>query len=791
MVMALFRPFRSQPLYAVACVTTLALAVAAAATSFAVVKRAIFDSLPYADGERLVSIQTATDNRTGSMSVFVYEDLRADPQAPLSDFTAFRFSSATYQSADTAESVEAQEVAASYFDTFGVRPVLGGPLPPDDPNAVVVSARFWQRSLSAAPDVIGRTIVLDGISRQVVGVMPASFIAPYGPGVDLFVPLNMRSLLADTARARRTISVFARLAPGVTHAQADAFMQTFSQGQRDRYPTIHARERWTLQPMREALTGPAQPAIFGTGAAAFLLMLIVCANIAGLSAVNAAAQRQHYAIRAALGASAGRIFRDRLRESLVLATIGSAAGLVLAYLLVGVVARYQNVFLPTLATVAFEWSTALAGFLLGAATGVSAAAAPQSAIGRLPIDDPLRSSRGRTADKRLTAVRSGLVVVQVAVAIVLVVGAGLLVRTVANLSATTLGYQSEQLGYFHVTLPLPRYRASEAQMQFERDLLERVSAIPGVSATSASVGFPVMGSMGARLTILERPDQTAPPEIAYYSVTPDFFSFLDVPILEGRDIASTDDFPAPRVVVINETMARTFWPDGDAIGATVKIGAGAATDREITVIGIAADVRQNGPTQAVRPTAYGSTLQYSWPRRHIAVKTDRRVESLAKELRAAVHATDPSVASTTIRAIDQVVEEQTARHRFVMLALTLFGIVATVLCAFGLYATVALSSQVRRREYAIRVALGSSRRQVCWLVVRQSILLAGIGGLAGIAFAAAGTQTLEGLLHGVSTGDRVTFVAAFAAMLTVSALSASLPAFRAGRVDPVEALKTE
>ena len=332
------------------------------------------------------------------------------------------------------------------------------------------------------------------------------------------------------------------------------------QGRRERHPTIHARESWVILPIREALIGPVQPAILGTAAAAFLLMLIVCANIAGLSAVNAAAQRQHYAIRTALGASAGQIFRDRLRESLILATIGSAAGLGLASFVVEVVARYQRYFLPTLATVTFDVPTAIAGFLLGAATGVIAAAAPQGAIARLQIDDPLRAARGTTTDRRLTAVRSGLVVVQVAVAIVLMVGAGLLVRTVGHLSATALGYESERIGYIHVTLPQPRYRTTEAHLQFERDLLERVSAIPGVSGASASVGFPVMGSMGARLTILNRPDPVAPPEIAYYSVTPRFFSFLDVPIVEGRDIAETDNFPAPRVVVINETMARMFWP---------------------------------------------------------------------------------------------------------------------------------------------------------------------------------------------------------------------------------------
>ena len=283
----------------------------------------------------------------------------------------------------------------------------------------------------------------------------------------------------------------------------------------------------------------------------------------------------------------------------------------------------------------------------------------------------------------------------------------------------------------------------------------------------------------------------APPEIAYYSVTPNFFSLVGVPLLEGRDIAANDDFPAPRVVVINETMAKMFWPDGKAIGARVKIGAGAATDREIVVVGVTADVRQNGPAQAVRPTAYGSTLRYSWPRRIIGVKSDRTADSLAAELRAAVSAVDPAVATTTAAPLDQVVERQTARHRLVMFALTLYSAVATVLCAVGLYATVALASQFRRREYAIRVALGSTRAHVCWLVVRQALALALAGATGGVLFASGATRLLANLLYGVTASDTVTFGIAFLSMIALAALSAMLPAVKAGRIDPAHALKAE
>jgi len=785
------RPFRSQPLYALACSATLALAVAAAATSFAVIKRAILDPLPYPDGDRLVMLQTTVDNRTGAMSVFVLEDLKHAEQSVLTAFAPLRSSAPTYQTASSAESLDAHEVTTAFFDTFATQPAFGAVWTPTDPNAVIVSWRFWQRSLSARADAVGRTITLDGVSRQVVGVMPEGFLSPFGPDVDLWLPLDMRLLLADTARARRTVTVFARLVPGATLAHANAYLGTFTQVQRTQHPAIHSREGWVAHSLRDDLIGPTDTALVSLGAAAALLMLIVWANIAGLSAVNAAAHRRQYAIQAALGASAGRLFRDRLADSLTIASAGSLAGLGLAAALIRLAASYQPQFLPMLAPIAFEPATALVGFLLGISTGVFAALAPHGAMKRLQVEDALRAARGSTGDRRLATVRSTLVFAQVAIAIVLIVAAGLLVRTVTNLSETSLGFRTDRLTNFHVTLPLPAYRATERQLQFERDVRDRIAAIPGVVGVSASVGFPVMGTMGARLTILDRSESAAPPEIWYSSVSPRFFSFLEVPILDGRDIAETDDFPAPRVVVINETMARMFWPGGNAIGAKVKIGAGAPTDREITVVGIAADLRQNGPTQAVRPAAYGSTLQYSWPRRHIAVKTDRRLPSLAEQLRAAVRAVDPDIATTVATPIDNLIANQTARHTLVMLTLTFFGAVATLLCGLGLYAAVALNSQVRRREYAIRLAIGSSRSHVCWLVVRQALLLALAGAVAGLIAAASGTRALAGLLHGVTPVDAATFTAAFVAIVLLAAMSAALPAARAGRVDPAETLKAE
>lgn len=787
---ASLRQFRLKPLYSGACAGALALAVAATCASFAVVKRAFFDPLPYPDGERLVQLETINNGRPSSVSIFVLEDLK-EASSPLADVAPMRFLPATYEARDSAERILTQHVTTAYFRTIGVPPALGRVWDETDAGSVVVSWSFWQRVLGGEAGAIGRRITVDGVPRVVVGVMPRNFLPPYSTTTDLWQPLDTRTLLADQTRGRRTLSVLARLSPDATWPQVDAFMDAFSKVQQATHPTVHDQDRWVVRPLRQNLVGSSRPALLGLGAAAVLLMLIVWANIAGLSAALTSSERQHVAIRAALGATQGRMFRDRLVDGLVVSAVGSLAGLWLAYAVIAVAARYQQQFLPLFAPITFEPATAMLGLVVGVVTGAFAALAPQAAIARIQTGDPLRASRGATADPRSTAVRSGLVCVQVALAIVLVVAAGLLVRTVWHLSATSMGFESAGLGYFQVNLPLPAYADDERHWRFEREVLEKIEQIPGVVAASASVGFPAAGVMGAGVTVLDRPQEKRWPEIKYFSVAPGFLSFLNLQIKEGREIEATDDFAAPRVVVINETMARTIWPDGDAIGAKVKIGAGEPTDREIVVVGIVADVRQNGPTEEVLPTAFGSTLQYSWPRRHFVIRTDGPVAGLTQALKSAVHAADPSVAPPAVTSVDETVARQTERHRLVMMTLSFFGFVAVILCGFGLYAVVALTSQFRRREYAIRVALGATLHRVRWLVVRQALVLALAGGVVGTAIAAAGTNVLQGLLYGVEPLDTATFAGAFAAVMLLAAASAWLPAWKMGQMDPVETLKAE
>lgn len=783
------RQFRHHPLYACACAGTLALAVAAATASLAVVRRAFFDPLPYAHGDRVASLLTMVEGRTSPVSVHVLTDLQAGA-SPFDAFASVRPTTSAYSGGETAERIPGNLVTTSYFDTLGVHPAIGGAWSDGDRDAIVLSWSFWQRALAGDPGIVGRRIVvLDDAVRTVAGVMPQGFVAPYWPRTDFWTPLDTSALLSEP-RGRRQLTVFARRATAASQQDVHAYLAVFSGQQQEKFRELQGRQSWVAIPLGDELVGNARPALLGTGGAAALLLLIVFANIAGLSTARAVGMRQQCAVRTALGASRARLFRERLIDGLVVATVGSAAGVWLGDVVITIAARYQQQFLDRLAPIALDGTTAGLGFGIGLLTGVMAAVGPQSVISASRPADSLRASRGGAGDVRLTVTRSALVVVQVALALVLIVGAGLLVRTVSHLASTSLGFESERLTTFNVNFPVPRYGTAERQIQVERDVLQQLARVPGVTSATASVGFPIVGGMRAALRIFGR-EAEGLAEIPYFSVTPNFMPSIGVQLKGGRGLEETDHAASPRVVIINETMARMFWPKGDAIGARVQIGPGSPNQAWITIVGIVSDVRQHGPATEIQPTAFGSTRQYSWPYRYFTVRMAQASESLGADVRAAVRAVDPTLATGAITPVDQLVSDQTARHRLVMLALTFFGLVATVLCGFGLYAVVSLTSQLRRREYAIRIALGAPCGGVRWMVLRQAIGLAVGGAMAGVALAAGGTRTLHGLLHGVAPLDTVTFTVAALAVLLLAGMSAWWPAHQAGRVDPVEALKAD
>ena len=786
--LASLRLLRRQPLFVMANVLTLALAVAAATTTAAVIKPALFDPLPYHDDEALIVLNTATpDAGRNPVNAHTFNDLRAG-NPPFASLTAFRSANAAHSAADGVHPILASLIEPNHFATLGAAPATGRMWEPGDTSSVVISPRFWRRAFDADPAAVGRAVVIDGVNRTIVGIMPESFIAPWLPEADVWMPLNMTQLLADPYRARRTLMVVARRADGVANADVDAYLTVFSARMAAEHPKVPGGQTLASSSLREQLVGSSAPILAATGAAASLLLLIVAANIAGLSAVRAIGLRRETAVKMALGAGRARIHAERWVECLVIATAGSAAGVWLSLLLISILGGYQNQFLPRLGPIALTPLLAAIAFGAGAIIGTVAGVVPHLTMRQRANEDPLRASRGNAGDRASARLRLGLAAVQTALALVLVIGTGLLIRTLDHLSSTPLGFTPDRLSSFGVNLPGPRYATQAAQIQFERDLLERLERVPGIEAVTASIGIPVNGGMGAGLFIEGRPGGGE--TIHYMSIAPNFPQVLGMPLVAGRHIDQTDVIGSQRTLVVNETMARKYWPNGDALGARIFVGV-APSENWMTIVGIVADVRQHGPGAAVMPTAFGSTRQYSWPRRNFVMRSPGIAAIAAGDLRAILRDVDPTLAVSGLASFAEFVSSQQTRQRLVLFVIGSFAAVAAVLCAFGLYGVLALTSSLRRREYAIRLALGSTAERVRWLVMRQALVVAAIGVAGGVGVAWFTTRSLTGLLNGVQPTDQLTFALSSLVILTVALLAAWLPARRAAAVNGAEVFADE
>jgi putative ABC transport system permease protein len=712
--------------------------------------------------------------------------------APIRGVLGIDPAGAAYSTAGSTEQIVTLLVTPGFFSTLG-SPVLGGPWPEGATNVVVVSWNFWQEKLSADPAAIGRSIVIDGMSHIVTGVLDRDFVAPYWPNADVLRPLDLPTLLATRPRGALDLTVVAVLEEGATLDGLRAYLAGYSERTSAEYPEAHGRQAWVATSLRDELVGSARPVLMGTTAAAVLLLLIVCANIAGLSATMAVGARNRLAVQCALGATRARLIREEVYQSALMAAAGSAAGIWIAHGLVTVLAAFQPQFLNRMGMVSLDAGTAAAGFGVGVLAGVLSAVLPYTGIliRRLA---PLPGARGSSGGTELTLARSGLVVAQVALALVLIVGAGLLVRTVRSLTETALGFRTEGMYTLNTGMPGPRFAEEAEQVRFEQAALDELRRLPGVLDATASIGLPVVGGSRAGLTIAGRDESNGRGEVAYFSVAPGFMSLWDIPVREGRDFGNEDRDGTTSAILVNETAARMHWPAGDAVGARIWVGgtAPAADGEWMRVVGIVADVRQHGPAESVLPTMYGSTRQFSWPNRSFTVRLAANAPPLtADALRTAIHRVDAGVPVGTIRRADEMVADATARHRLAMLALSFFGIVATVLSAFGLYAVVSLTSRLRRREYAIRLAVGAEPVNVRRMVIRQGLMLGMMGVAAGVVLAALGTRALSGMLLGVSPLDTATFATAIALVMLLAAGAAWGPAWAAGKTQAAEILNAD
>jgi len=795
------RTLRKSPAFVLIAVLCLTLGIGANAAIFSVVDVVLLRPLPYAEPERLVRLYETMPalgpNTTGSVSWANYRDWMQQTQS-FSGLAAYTIQSRNLRGTEGAERMKAVAATANLFDVLGVHPLLGRgfQLGEDSPGAtpvVVVSEGLWQRRFGEDPGLVGQALTLDGQPYTVIGVMPDSARFPAGSQSDLFVPLTQPGQ-SDGDRQTHFLAILGRLREGVALEEANTELRQVASRIEEAWPALQAGRSAVARPLAETVTGPVRPALLMLLGAVGLVLLIACANVANLLLARAATRRHEVAIRLALGASRTRLVRQMLVESLLLSLGGALLGLLLA--LGGLSALTPLVHRALPLTGAIPLQGRIFAFLLVLAT------ASAVLFGLVPA---LRATRGELraglteAGARLSAprshhrFRSGLVVAEIALSLILLVGAGLLMRGFFTLLQKAPGLDASNVLTAHLPVPSGKYAPDQLGARLLEPALERVRNLPGVQSAALISLLPIQNAwVNGNYTVEGEPlPKPGTEPLAEYRVTsPDFFHTLGIPLLAGRDLIEQDGHNAELVTVINQTLAQRHFQGKSVVGRRLLLEHGPAT-----IIGVVGDVHQAGLDKQPLAEVH---LPYNHPRLSdwardmtLVMKTTGAPTSLTPALREVLRSVDADLPLYEVATMDEVISRSVAGRRLNLLLLGTFAGIALVLATAGLYGVISYIVAQRTREIGIRVALGAGTGDVVWLVMRQGALLMVVGIGLGIAGALALSQLVESLLYGVSARDPLTF-AALAALLGCVALVATwLPARRAARVDPVTAIKSE
>ncbi len=792
------RTTRRSPGFAAVAIITLALGIGANAAMFSVVNAVLFKGVPYAEPDRLVRIfedYAAGGEHQREISGADYLDYRAR-QKSLTSMTAFSFDGFVYVDPSGAQLLGVIKTTAEYFDVLGIRAELGRTFRAGEDvlgsHVAVLSHETFTRVFGGDPSVIGRTIELSDSSYVVVGVMPASFVAA-GAAPDLWTPLNLAPQISEPNRARKfhNLGVIGRLKPGMSIEAARENLMIEARKLEQEYPAANKGHLLAVLPIRDALLGDVRTGVLVLMGAAGLVLLIACANIAGVTLSRALARRREHAIRIALGAGAGRLVRQMLTESVVFAVVGGALGLLAARWGTVALVALNPRFVPS--TDHLVSNGAVLGFtlLVSIASGVMFGIGPAISAARADPHGAMQNGgRGATIGGGRAKLRGSLAFAQVALAVALLVGAGLLLRSLARLQSTDLGLDIAHVFTFRVSPPEGRYKTDASQVAMFADLMRRLRALPGVTSVSTIGSLPLQGGSGAGLVIDGRAMPEPIPEIRYMAAGDNYFKTMKIPVRRGREFARTDGANAPPVAVISASLAQQFWAGADPVGSRIKLGPNPKSPW-IEVVGVVGDVRQNGAENAPKPTAYTALDQDNWGSRAVVMRTSGDPAAIARAATREVQAVDTHLPVWRPMTMEQVASISLGRRRFTMLLLGVFAGVALVLAAVGVYGMLAFTVTARRQEFGIRMALGAGRGDVFALVLSRGLMTILPGIAAGLLVAAASGRLINGLLFEVQPGDPLTFIGAAAVLGLVGIIACYVPARRATRVDPVVALRSD
>ena len=788
------RMLRQNPGFTFVAVFALMLGIASSTVIFSVIDGVLLRPLPYPDANRILYVsQASTGTPRDASAPANYLDWAAQ-NTVFAHMAASRGNQVNLTDGDRAERVRTATTTASYFRVFGVAPLLGRTFvtsdeSPGNARVLVLSHAFWERRFGSDAQIIGREIRVNGEPHTIIGVMPRSFAtdgyAEMWQASPWSVPAHTLRPTVDPRPLRDSnyLDVWARLKPGVTLEQARAEMNGIMARLVKQYPILEG-EGVALTPLRDDLVGDVRPVLLVLFGAVSCLLLIGCANVANLQLARAAARTREISIRAALGASRGRVIRQLLTESILLALFGGALGVLVAgwalpllLTLAPADIRYFEEITLNRQVLAFSLlASILTGIFFGIVPAFHASAVtPSAAMGE--------GERGSTSARSRS--RAVLIMVEVALSLVLLIGAGLMVKSFANLLRVDPGFSTERVLIFDVA---PSSTEEPRQLGFYTQVLRTIQTMAGVERVAAVSRLPFSGGNSARSFNVVGSETERNADIRVSS--PDYFRTLGIPLLRGREFNEYDGPDAPRVAIMNDACARAVFPNEDPVGKVIENFG--PRNEKLQIVGVVGNVRHLALETAPRPELYQPLGQAAWPRMFFAVKsTAINPLTVLPAVQGAVAQIDKTVALGSPRTLDEVVARSLAQRKFMMLLLAIFAGIAMTLATIGLYGVMSYTVAQRTREIGIRMALGAQRGDVLRLVVRQGMILTGLGVLVGLIASFALTRLIANLLYGVAATDAVTFGALSLLLLGVALLACWLPARRASVVDPMVALRSE